>query len=184
MESHLSRRQLEDIFWRATVLCLGLDPDAQDESVHKRVRISWPDSETGNANWKREENVVFLRIVPGSDPYGRLSDVGYGFGEDGSFKERVCYYRNHQISWVCYGPNADEDADAIRIGIMRGSIHDELMRHRLAMIPGISEPVRVPEIDETGEWWERCDLTAGCYETAVREYTSAFFEKAPQIKIL
>lgn len=183
MESHLSREQLENIFWRATVLCLGLDPDSEDESVQKRVRISWPTSETGNSNWKREENVVFLRIVPGSDPYGALKDICYEPDEDGGLKEVVRYHRNHQISWVCYGPNADEDADAIRIGIMQSAVHDYLMKSNIAMIPGLLEPVRVPELDETGEWWERCDLTAGCYEGAVREYKADYIAAPPKIII-
>lgn len=183
MESHLSIEQLENIFWRATVVCLGLDPDDSDARVQSRVRISWPSSDSGNSDWGRDENVVFLRISPGADPYGTLRDVSYEPDGRGGTKEVVRYHRHHQINWVCYGPHSDEDADAIRIGIMQDSIHDDLMRHRLAMIPGIAEPVRIPEIDESGEWWDRCDLAASCYESAVREYKSGSIETLPQLHI-
>ena len=44
----LTQRQLEDLFWRAAILCLGLDPDDPSEAVQKRVRVSWPQSDTGS----------------------------------------------------------------------------------------------------------------------------------------
>lgn len=58
----LARDSLENVIWEATVLALGLDKNQED--VQKRVRISWPTSETGNSNWQRDENVVFLPDCP------------------------------------------------------------------------------------------------------------------------
>lgn len=173
-------KQIEDAVWRATVLSMGLDPDA--ESSQSRVRISWPTSETGNPNWKREENVVFLRIIPGFDPYSKLHDVTHEYDEkSGQLSEVVSYHRALQITWVCYGPDADRDADMIRIGVLRAPIRAYLREHSIAIHPDIGEPVRVPEPDETGEWWERSDLTAQAYELVARKYPSDYMVDPPAI---
>lgn len=178
----MTRSQLENVIWRATVLCLGLDPDVA--SSQKRVRISWPKGETGNSNWGREEDVVFLRVSPGPDPFGTLRDTRHVTDpETGDAIEVVSYQRSIRIVWICYGPNSDEDADLIRIGLFRDAVHAYLMGNRLAIQPHIREPIRVPELDDTGEWWERCDLTADGYEGVAREYTEDYIDVAPQINL-
>ena len=180
----MTRKQLEDLFWRATVMCLGLDPDSEDEAVHQRVRISWPTDETGSTNWGRDENVVFLRITPGFDSYGELHEVDHEYDSThDQLKEVIRYHRCHQVLWVCYGPDADTDADTIRIGILRDAIHSYLKKNAVAVKPHIREPVRMPEQDESGEWWERCDLTCECYELVTREYDVDYVNSIPDIYI-
>lgn len=180
----MTQRQLENLFWQATVMCLGLDPDSEDEAVHKRVRISWPTSKTGNSNWGRDENVVFLRISPGYDAYGSIHDIDHVYdSETDTQKEVVRYHRSHRIVWVCYGPDSDDDADTIRIGIVREGVHSMLKASNVAIQPHLRDPVRVPEQDETGEWWERCDLEADFYQLVTREYSEDFIDTAPNINI-
>ena len=180
----MTQRQLENLLWRATVMSLGLDPDSKDEAVRKCVRISWPTSDTGNSNWGRNENVVFLRIAPGSDPYGSIHDIDHIYDpETDAQKEVVCYHRSHRITWVCYGPDADNDADTIRIGIVRDAVHSYLKANKVAIQPHIREPVRVPELDESGEWWERCDLEADFYQLVTREYPEDVITAVPVINI-
>lgn len=180
----MTQKQLEDLFWRATVLALGLDPDSEDETVHKRVRISWPTSDTGNSDWKRDENVVFLRISPGYDTYGTLHDIDHVYDpETDTQKEVVYYHRSHRITWVCYGPDSDNDADTIRIGILRDAVHSYLKAHKVAIQPHLREPVRAPEQDETGDWWERSDLEADFYQLVTREYPEDFINTAPNINV-
>ena len=184
MDVRLSRAQLEDLFWRATVICLGLNPDDSSEAVQKRVRISWPSNETGNTDWERKDNVVFLRISPGLDEYGTLSDISYSHDpETDTTKEVVQYHRSHQVSWICYGPDSDSDADSIRFGILRDAIRSFMKEKNVAVQPHIREPIRIPEQDESGEWWERCDLTAQCYELVSREYESTPIDVPPNISI-
>lgn len=174
----LTQDQLENVLWKATVMALGLDPKRDD--VQKRVRISWPKSETGSTTWRRDENVTFLRITPGYDDYGTLHDSEYVSDPDtGLVKEVVTYHRTHSISWVCYGPDADNDADAIRIGIIRPAVRAMMAKQHLAMMAHIIEPVRINEPDEAGQWWERCDLTAQCYEYVRREYDAEEILVAP-----
>lgn len=178
----MTQRELEDLFWRATVMCLDLDPDSEEDEVQRRVRISWPTSETGSSNWERDENVVFLRISPGLDPYGEIQDVEHVYdSQTNTQKEVVYYHRSHRIIWLCYGPDSDDDADAIRIGITQGDIHEYLMASNVAIQPHIRDPIRMPEQDETGEWWERTDLTADFYQLVSREYVENYINTAPEI---
>lgn len=183
MHIQLTRHQLENLIWRATVKCLDLNPDDPSDAVQKRVRISWPSAETGNADWKREENIVFLRISPGLDEYGTLLDISYNLDDTSGAKEVIRYHRCHQIHWICYGPDSDYDADRIRIGILRDSIRASMLKSNVAVQPHIREPVRIPEQDESGEWWERCDLTAQCYELVIREYAAESIDVIPTILI-
>lgn len=179
----MNQHQIEDVFWRATVMCLGLDPDAP--ASQDRVRISWPKGELGNSDWKIDEDVVFLRVSTGTDPYGTAQDVLYiDDPETGEAKEVVGYQRSIRVNWVCYGPNADESADRIRIGLHRDAVHSYLIGNNIAVQPHIREPVRVPEPDDAGEWWERSDLFADCYEGVVREYPADTIDVAPEINIL
>lgn len=183
MNIRLTRHQLEDLIWSATVKCLGLNPNDPSDAVQKRVRISWPSTETGNADWEREENVVFLRISPGLDEYGTLLDISYKPDDTSGAKEVVQYHRCHQIHWICYGPDSDSDADSIRIGILRDAIRAYMLEANVAVQPHIREPVRIPEQDESGAWWERCDLTAQCYELVSREYDASPIDVPPVITI-
>lgn len=181
MESHHSRRQLEDIFFVATAMALGINPDPLCKESAKRIRFSWPDST--NSDWKHNDDVVFLRISPRSDPYGEQQDITYDEGEGGTLKEVVRYHRCHSIDWVCYGPNSDQDADAIRIGILSTPVHDYLMRNSIAILPEIGDPIRFPEQDAGGEWWQRYDLHADMYEGARREYEISRITEPPDITI-
>ena len=168
----MTQRELEDLFWRATILCLGLDPDDPGEAVQKRVRVSWPQSDTGNSTWGRDEDVVFLRIAPTPDGYEELDDVTTEYdAQTNEAKQRVRYHRSFSITWICYGPGSLEDADTIRTGVKTDAIRHYLNGFGVAVQPHIQSPVRLTEPDESGDWWERCDLTARFYALTERTYT-------------
>ena len=177
----LTRTQLENIFWTATIRTLGLDPESEDEQVQKRVRINWPDSKTGNSDWTRDDNVVFLQITPYDDRYTTPWEISHETAQDGTLQEVVRYHKCHSIQWICYGPGSSEDSDCIRIGILRHGIRSYLKKNGLAMIADIRQPVRVPELDDAGQWWERSDLTAMCYELAERRYDEGEITEPPSI---
>ena len=179
----LTKDQINDVFWEATVRILGLDPDSGEAAVHRRVRKSWPKNDIGNSDWGREENVVFLRITPTGDEYTKVWDISHEETEGGTLQEVVRYHRCYSIQWVCYGPDAGEDADAIRIGILTEELRAFLRKYGLAVLTGTPEPIRSPEPDESGDWWERSDLTALCYELAERRYSEGNIEQAPHVTI-
>ena len=167
----LTQRQLEDLFWRAAILCLGLDPDDPSEAVQKRVRVSWPQSDTGNSTWGRDENVVFLRIAPTPDDFSQLRDIEHVYdGGTDTLTERVTYHRSFSASFICYGPDSLEDADRIKIGILRDGVRSLLKKSGVAVQTAIRDPLRLTEPDESGDWWERYDLTANFYALTAREY--------------
>ena len=174
----LTQNQIEDIFWQATVKTIGLDPD--DAATQNRVRISWPKPGEEGTTWHREDNVIFLRITPIYDDYSIQKDIThvYDSGND-TLKEVVDYHRAFAIQWVCYGPESGEDVDAIRIGILRTEVRKYLRQNGIGMKPDIREPVRMPELDDSGDWWERHDLTAQCYILFSREYMEGMIEHVP-----
>ena len=179
----LTQEQMEDILWRATVIVLGLDPDSKEESVQNRVRISWPEDES--TTWGRNENVVFFRIMPTSDEFTVLKDITHVYdSQSDTLKERVEYHRRFTINWVCYGPDALNDADTIRIGINREPIRDMLSVHNIAFMPHIPDPVRLDELDQSGDWWRRYDLSADFYELASREYSEGYIAQPPETTII
>ena len=174
----LTKEQIEDAFWRATIMTLGLDPEA--EATQSRVRISWPKGDAGNSDWKRDENVIFLRITPTHDDYTIQKDITHAYDrENDVLREVVTYHRCFSIQWVCYGPQSGEDADAIHIGILRTEVRKYLRQNGIGMKPDIREPVRMPELDDSGDWWERHDLTAQCYILFSRDYTEGMIEHVP-----
>lgn len=180
-----SMSQLEDALWRATMIVLGYDPDTDNQEIQKRVRINWPLSETGSPNWKREENTVFIQIQPIGEPYSELSDITHEYDSNNdSLKEKVSYHRSFEISWICYGPEAFETADTIRIGVMRENIRAFLKTHSVAIMPHLRMSNRIPEQDATGEWWNRYDTTGQFYERVTRSYEEDFIDKMPVINII
>lgn len=174
----LTQNQIEDIFWQATVKTIGLDPD--DAATQNRVRISWPKPGEEGTTWHREDNVIFLRITPTYDDYSIQKDITHVYDSgNGTLKEVVDYHRAFSIQWLCYGPESGEDADAIRIGILRTEVRKYLRQNGIGMKPDIREPVRMPELDDSGDWWERHDLTAQCYILFSRDYAEGMIEHVP-----
>lgn len=179
----LIRTELEDIFWRVTIKLLGMDPDSEDQAVQQRVRFQYPDGDMGNSDWKRNEDVIFLSISPTDEDYTLLREASFEEDSTGNLKEVVRYHKCHSLQWICYGPHCDEDADRIRIGILREPVRAYLRKNNLAVLSEIPQPIRISELDEAGQTWERTDLTARCYELAERSYPAAAIELPPEFHI-
>ena len=172
---------LENWFWRATVMCLGLDPDDTSEAVQSRVRISWT---FGNTNWTPQDSVAFLRISGINDNYAVLHDRYTTYDpETGKCKTHVRYHRSYQINWICYGPTADEDADKIRIGLFATDIHEMLIAQNIAPFVQMREPIRAPEQEQSGEWFERVDVIGECYVLTERVYDEGYIDAPPTIYV-
>ena len=176
----MTRAQIEDIIWQATVKVLGLDPTAT--ATQSKVRISWPLSETGNPNWTRQENVVFIRLAPTTDDYSSLWDLSHADSSNG-FKESVANHEAYETVWLCYGPDALETAQTLRYGLGRGDIRAYLNANSMAFKPVVAMPTHMPEQDRTGEWWERYDVRAQMYCKQVRQYSEGFIDTTPNITI-
>ena len=176
----MTRREIENVIWRATMITLGYDPDASE--TQGKVRISWPLTETGNPDWGREENIVFLRLSPISDDYSSLWDLGHTGGTE--YKESVSNHEAYEAFWLCYGPDVLETAQKLRYGIGRENIREYLNSQSMAIKPVITNPVYTPEQDRTGEWWERYDVRAQFYCKQTRQYSEGYIDTTPSISIV
>jgi len=160
----LSLKQIEDIFQSLTVRLTGLDPN-------KGVRIAWPSD--GAPGWGIDQNVVFLRIAPISDPYIQQRETMYQQQEgDGGITTTVVasYTRVHLVHWIVYGPNSYEYAETIRNGIYLQDVKSTLAANNLYLILDVPPVNRVPELFN-GQWWQRCDLLAKFNEHVTRYST-------------
>lgn len=176
----MTRAQIEDIIWQATVKVLGLDPQA--EATQSKVRISWPLSETGNSNWQRDENVVFIRLAPTSDDYSSLWESSHA-DSNGEYIELVSNQEAYETVWLCYGPDALEYAQTLRYGLGREDIRAYLSAYSMAFKPVVAMPTHMPEQDRSGEWWERYDVRAQMYCKQVRQYSEGYIDTTPNINI-
>ena len=162
-------------------MALGLDPDTNTEAVQSRVRISWT---FGNTNWTPQDSVTFLRITGSNDNYARLHDRYVTYDPvTGKCKMHVRYHRSYMVSWICYGPTADEDADKIRIGLFSTEIHEMLLSHNIAPFVQMREPIRAPEQEQSGEWFERVDVQDECYVLTERVYDENYINVPPEINV-
>lgn len=179
----MTKRALESFLFRVTALCLGLDPEAGE--VQSRIRISWPtdpNASSSNPGWTRDENVVFLRIAKGIDPYAHPENTVYAENDAGEYVERVTSTVCHSITWIFYGPDATEDAALVRAALLRDVIRELFHERSMYVVQRINDPMRFDEV-YGGQWWHRCDLTAQFYEGVVREFPATCIEQAPTISI-
>jgi hypothetical protein len=138
------------------MLCLGLDPGSADQEVLKKVRKSWP---TGGApGWKREEDVIFLRLAEEDDAVNRPLDAAYRREGDGLVKlsARVRVWR---LDLIAYGPNSYDRQALIRKRLLDADVSAALKGAGLYIVPDMPAPRRAPELFNAN-WWERADLTA------------------------
>ena len=120
------------------------------------VRVSWP---TGGAPaWKITEDIAFLQVSEVDNPYNRQRDVNMLAVDANNAAQLTQFTRVMGISWVLYGPNSFENAQAIRDKMFYQRIHDVLAEQNIYLIPDITSPRRVPELFES-QWWERVDLS-------------------------
>ena len=177
----MTRAQIEDAVWMATVMALGLDPNA--DATQSKVRISWPLTESGSPNWTREENVVFIRLAPYNDDYSSLWDLSHA-DNSGEYVETVANHESYETNWLCYGPDALEYAQTLRYGLGRGDIRAYLETQSMAFKPVIPMPTHIPEQDRNGEWWERYDVRAQMYCKQTRQYSEGYIDTAPNVNLV
>lgn len=181
MQQFNSKDELERLFYHVTARCLDMNPESK--KAQGRIRKSWPTnsrSAGSNPGWEREDDVVFLRIERGSDPYSIPQDTAYLTNECGKTVERVKYTVSHKVTWIFYGPHATEDSDTVRLMLLRDNIQNLLRAKRIFIIYDILDPIRMDELDG-GQWWHRCDFTAHFYEGAIRDFPAEIIERVPNI---
>lgn len=144
--------ELEGLFWAELMQVLGYDPAAAMKNPP--VRRSWP--EEGSPFWKRNENVLFLKVYdsPGEDITVPIDTVMENGERDILMHKGQT--RVLRLSLIAYGPDSYDNLVLIRRHFQTSQ--DKAVRaKRIYLIPKSDTPQRVPEIINS-QWWQRADL--------------------------
>ncbi|WP_371378908.1 aldehyde dehydrogenase [Sporomusa aerivorans] len=146
-------KQLEKLFWQATMQILGLDPTIP-ENVNK-VRRTY--STDGQPAWKIDEDVVFIRLFEKEDDYTKQLDSVYEPRASTVIKQSA-RTRVWEVQYVAYGPVAHANINKIKDGVFRQDVKRLLSASSVFLIPNLPTCKRVPELFG-GQWWNRWDTS-------------------------
>lgn len=155
-------KDIEDVIRKVTLEILGLPNDATTAS---RVRISW--GQTSAPAWGIDDNVTFIRVYQGDDPYNRPKDIQYQNNDETSLIRTEKYTRVIVVDWIFYGPSGFDDADIIRNGLSK---NETLIKNNLFFVYDRPAPTRTPELFNN-QWYERSNFSGRFYEQINRNYT-------------
>jgi hypothetical protein len=114
---------------------------------------------------------VFYLVQFTDSPINRQIDVIHSSGTDTSLIDRtIKYVRNLRISWQCYGDDAFEWADTLRIMLFDPTIKELFAAQGISLITDVSEPVFIPE-PINGQWFHRYDISAEFNQLVTRTTT-------------
>lgn len=175
MDQVLKLREIEDFFHDIT--CKMLDIDLSKKKNQNKVRIAWPSG--GAPSWKKDEDIIFIRITPVDDAMAREQNICYDpHKEDKAYaRKETGYTRVHKINWTLYGPNSYDNADIIRHLIFDYDYMKEFKKKNLFLVTDVPMPVRLPEY-YNGQWWERTDFSATFNEAVIRENKVPYIQSA------
>lgn len=169
----MTRKELQKLFWLATLQMLELDPDLPENQG--KVRISWPTD--GAPAWKIDENITFIRVGERDDSYGALRDRVYGDMDADFARETTAYTRILDVYWIFYGPDSFDNAFRIRNRLYNEQYRRMLSDKQIYVVPRVLAPRRSPELF-AGQWWERTDLSATFNELVRTEEKVAYLKSA------
>jgi hypothetical protein len=167
----LTRKELESLFWQATMQMLNLNPDLPEHAG--RVRKSWQPG--GAPAWKIDDNIAFIRIGEQDDAFNILRDTVYQPEDDEYARELTGYTRVLRVQWVLYGPDSFDNAFRIRNRLYMTRYRQPLTDNQIYLIPRVATPRRMPELF-SGQWWERTDLAADFNELVQSEQKVAYLQ--------
>jgi len=170
---YLTLTELENLFWNNTALMLSLDPSLATTS--EIVKISWPTA--GTPAWEITEDRVFIRVGEKDDDYNILRDIAYTEQDSATATESTAQTRVVHVHWVCYGPNAYDNAFTIRRNLYNSAYREKLAVSYIYVIPQIATPIRQPELFAS-QWWERTDIEADFNELVKFEQDVAYLQTA------
>lgn len=121
------------------------------------IRVDWPTQ--GQPGFNVEDDVIFIKVVPVDDDYNRVRDMAWAPTDSTgvTLAETYSYTRVIGVTWVCYGPNSNANAQVLRNKIFYEDATDLLDSYGLYLVTDIAEPQRAPE-EFNNLWWERTDL--------------------------
>lgn len=161
ISSSLNKDQVQTLMQGVTLEMLGIDSET-DQNAYAKVRIAFQGQ--GQPVSSPDEDVVTLWAREVDEPYNRVRDVENATNDATTVRSTTTFTLGWEVSWIIYGPNSGRAANLIRSGLFKQDVHDELAGSNIYLIPDIAAPARVPETNDTGEWFERVDFSARFYE--------------------
>jgi hypothetical protein len=194
----LTKTQLEDLFWRMTMIALGYNPDdyvdipadpddpesepITVDPVTMPVRLAWLTA--GTPAWGITEDVTFIHIGEADHDINKQIDVSYNQNsEDVSLADQSSSQtRVLNISWIFYGPNSFDNAFMFKRKLFDPSIRGITSPYLINLVPNVTAPQRRPEMF-SGQWWERTDLLNVQFNELVKFTTAVPYIQSSAITI-
>ena len=140
-----------------------------DLKTYYKVRIGW--QKQGQPGPPIDEDTVTIRCDCADDDFSRLRDCVDATSGILNVTTDV-YTVVWRVYWTFYGPSGIDRARAVRSALVTiQQFADILATCNLYVNPSIARPVRVPEENGTGQWWERNDLVVEFNEKVTETYT-------------
>jgi hypothetical protein len=131
------------------------------------VRLSYPS--LGAPAWKKDESVVFLRVVETPNQYNEQRETQETFqASPEGFLQKMSFTRIYQVFWSCWGEDGFINSEKIRDFIFIDDIYFRIVREKIFPVLPIKTSRRAPELFG-GSWWERTDVDILFYELVEKE---------------
>lgn len=186
----LTQVELENLFQLATLLSLGLDPaDYKPDLLDPDkiippipVRISWP--QDGMPGFDITENVIFIRVGEQDQDVNRQVNVITApiAHDTNNMSEVIGRTRVLNVTWICYGPLAYDNATRIFNSLPLPVFHNTLSPGKIFLVPVAESPVRRPEL-YNGQWWNRADFQAQ-FNNKVESGSTIPYIQSADVKII
>lgn len=152
---------------------LGINPPND-----KLVRVDW--QVTGQPSAATPGlDVCYLACQPFDTDYSRVRDRQ--LSGTTVITETWTYTKGWRVSWVAYGPNAEDHLRAIKSALFMDYFTDKLAVSGLFPLPDMPEVMRVPE-QINAQWFERADFHVDMYEAVVETIQDSVVTSA-EIKV-
>jgi hypothetical protein len=117
-----------------------------------KVRFAY--ATDGQPEFSHSDNVIFVWAEESADEYGRQVETTWTAGA--ALRRRTVVWTVHITA---YGPEASENINKIKTGLLSEGAKRLLAADGLFYIPRLEAPQRIPE-NADGVWWERWDWRA------------------------
>ena len=155
----LSKKEVEDVFSSVTA---SLDKSFAPPG-HVRIFAPTYNDITSAPAFTHEDDVIFIDLGPGVDPYGREREVEYYTSDKDEFRRITRFTRVWSVRWILYGPSSLDHAYLLAHRIMLEQPKLIFARNGFFMIPKMDAPVQSSE-PQGNTWFERADIQRTFYE--------------------
>lgn len=152
--ANLTSKDLKRVFYRATMVALGYDPDKAYGKAKPPVRMNY--ATFGAPDWKLSDDVVFLFV--GESSGNDVSTQVHTYWDDADPDILAIHTQTRvlEVTFTAYGPNCYDHLTDIRHRFIDGSTI--LRDAHIYVVQEASGVTYAPEFFQ-GSWWERADMT-------------------------